>query len=103
MCDLNSMSKEERRNLVVRARGNYVTKPLYQYGDTTITGSGWEYDYVKSYTLMYEDVFVYSSDNLIELLDTENYTDRPINEDEIDMLRTFITLESDDHFTRYEW
>ena len=103
MCDLNSMSKEERRNLVVRARGNYVTKPLYRYGDTTITGSGWEYDYVKSYTLMYEDVYVYASDNLVDLLNTENYTDHPINEDEIDMLRTFIALESDNHFTQYEW
>lgn len=104
MCNFDEMSVEERRNLVQLARGKWQRKILYCYGETHIEAQGFEYDREPmEYVLVYDGNNVYRSHFLIKLFDTENYVDRPINEEEIDVLRQAVHFDYNPMISRQQW
>ena len=104
MCNFAELSVEERRKLAIKVRGNYTGKCLYRYQDTEIHAHGYEFDMMPaSYSLRYEGALVYCATNLTDLLDTENYSDRPINEDEIDTLRQVISINENEFLFQDNW
>lgn len=87
--DLAGMSKQELRNLIMVARGEWVIVELARVGDTLLVAQGYENNPQPDwYALVYEDELVYTSENLDVLYETDNYAEKVINEEEIDTLRT---------------
>jgi hypothetical protein len=82
------MSKQELRNLIIAARGEWVKVQLVRIGDTRIVAQGYENNPTPDwYDLFFEDNLVYSSENLDDLLNVGNYPSAVINEDEVDNLQ----------------
>lgn len=85
---LEGLSKQELRNLIIVARGEWVSQELIRIGDTKIVAQGYENDPQPLwYTLFFEGEEIYSSAGLNALFETDKYGNKAINEDEIDDLR----------------
>jgi len=104
MCNFDEMSVEERRGFVRRARGKWRTKVLYCYGETHIEAQGFEYDDdPMEYVLVYDGNNVYRNRFLKNLFDTDEYTARVINEEEIDVLRQAVDFDYNPMISRQPW
>lgn len=87
MCNVDQLSTGERQALLRRARGRWINKILMVHGSTRVHGLGYEYDdEPRSFVLYFEDEQVYMDASLLSTLNSENFTHKVINEDELDYI-----------------
>jgi len=104
MCNFDEMSVEERRGIVRRARGKWQSKVLYCYGETHIEAHGFKYDDDPlEYVLIYDGAIVHRSKFLKHLFNTDEYTAKVINEEEIDVLRQAVDFDYNPMISRQQW
>jgi hypothetical protein len=90
---LNNLTKKELRELIIRARGEFLQKYLGGVGETHIYALGYENNPDPSYfKLSYEGQVIYIDSDIDSLLITDNYEHENIDEDEIDTLSQMTEL-----------